>query len=158
PCLMSKHFQGEPIINLMDSCGVQYVTLGNHEFDHDQDGGIAILSKRLAEAHFTTIGTNWTPQSPLQRYVPVSLWPEKDPFIVIMGIAGKDTIEDAKSHGFKTVGWENAFSKVLKEQVMSQCQIRCVIVLSHMDRDEDKALQVKLDTGWNRQGFGYVLG
>jgi len=57
PSFMSKFFHGKQMIEMFNACGFDYITLGNHDFD----GGISVLKKRLQEAKFKTILTNLKP-------------------------------------------------------------------------------------------------
>ncbi len=54
PSLMSSMLQGKQIIDLLNRTGLNYATLGNHEFDF----GIDVLKKRIAQSKFTWVVSN----------------------------------------------------------------------------------------------------
>ena len=54
PSLMSVYFKGRPLVAILNTCGFDYCTLGNHDFD----GGLKILKSRIKESKFNYIITN----------------------------------------------------------------------------------------------------
>jgi len=54
PSVASSVFKGEQMIAALNAAGVDYATLGNHEFDFGED----VLVQRMAEAKFTWIVSN----------------------------------------------------------------------------------------------------
>ncbi len=51
-------FRGQPDIALMNALGYDALTLGNHDFD----GGLELLARRLGEARFPVLCANFTPR------------------------------------------------------------------------------------------------
>ncbi|GLE09486.1 hypothetical protein PINS_up021214, partial [Pythium insidiosum] len=51
---VSERLLGEHAIELMDHVGIQYVVVGNHEFDF----GEAVMRQRLAASRFKWLGAN----------------------------------------------------------------------------------------------------
>ena len=161
PSFMSNTlgFHGEQIVELLDCCGVDYVTLGNHEFDHDKkddmNNPVAVLQQRLGEAAFLPVGTNLTPPVGFGRWHRSVLWPESEPFLAIFGVAGRATADKAAEHGFGTEAWQAVFAPEL-DAIKLDRRIGCVVALSHMDREEDQNLQRAIGASWD--GFAYVFG
>lgn len=165
PSFMSNKLRlnGEQIIDLMNCCGVNFATIGNHEFDLDAHGHASILGDRLGEANFTPVATNLLPgrmlakESNFSRFRRIVYWPEDKPFMAILAFAGKDTQDDAAQHGFKTLAWQSALSEAIGE-ISEDARISCIVALSHMTREEDVKLQAQLNEEWMDYGYAYVLG
>ena len=54
PSVMSNAFQGKQMVEALNRLGVDYATLGNHEFDF----GLAVLKQRIQESDFTWLTSN----------------------------------------------------------------------------------------------------
>ncbi len=54
PSVMSNAFQGKQMVEALNRLGVDYATLGNHEFDF----GIDVLKQRIQESNFTWLTSN----------------------------------------------------------------------------------------------------
>lgn len=54
PSVMSNAFQGAQMVEALNRMGVDYATLGNHEFDF----GLAVLKQRIQESDFTWLSAN----------------------------------------------------------------------------------------------------
>jgi len=54
PSVASSVFKGEQMIATLNAAGLDYATLGNHEFDF----GINVLKQRMAESSFTWVVSN----------------------------------------------------------------------------------------------------
>ena len=152
PSFMGKQFKGRQMVELMNLAGVNFATLGNHEFDF----GGEELQARLAEGGHVNVLANLTapPGYDMRTLV---FWPEKDPFLAITGMAGEQTIGKAEKAGFTRIPLEESVKSVLA-QVRADPRIGGLVVLSHMDRKEDKQIQNLLSKQWHRSGFVYLLG
>jgi 2',3'-cyclic-nucleotide 2'-phosphodiesterase (5'-nucleotidase family) len=158
PSAMSQAFLGEPMVEMLRFCDVRFATIGNHEFDFQTSDG-DILWQRLAElARCEHLLANL--KAPEGHAVSeIAFWPETQPFLAITGIAGEQTEGKALKAGFvpKPGGWRKTVVDVV-EKIRKHGGIRLLVVLSHMDRDEDKELQGILGEYWGDYGFAYVLG
>lgn len=162
PSYLSKRCstRGRQMIELMGHCGIDFATLGNHEFDLDAADSAEVLMSAISSrcARFQTIVTNLRPYRRSRRISKIALWPKADPFIAILGLAGSDTINVARKHGFCA---ENDIEGPLKSalgKIKRDPRIRFLAILSHLEREEDKKLQSFLHKEWNQHGFAYVLG
>ncbi len=152
PSALSTQFKGQQMVDVMNLCGVNFATIGNHEFDFDD----STLRQRLSEAKFTTLLANLVPPSGYHSSSFV-VWPEKDPFLAITGLVGTQTTEKAYKFGFEKLDLNDTVTNFLNK-VEQQPPIGTVIVLTHMDREEDKQLQETLSARWHKTGFVYILG
>jgi hypothetical protein len=158
PSSLNQKFHGQPMVDLLKLCGVRFATIGNHEFDfHKVDENI--VWRRLADLHpCEHLLANLTPP-PGRDIADVRFWPAGHPFIAITGLAGEQTIGKALKSGFsrKFDALELAV-KDLMAKLDKHPEIRLFLVLSHMDRDEDKELEILLDKYWGHRGIAYILG
>ena len=157
PSLMSNYFKGKQIVEILNQCGFDYCTLGNHEFD----GGIEILKKRLSDAQFGVIATNLQNQNneKIFEIYPCKLWPDLEnvnPQIAIVGIAGKSTVKKAKQNGLEVFSVKSSLRKTLDELHQKYPTVINLIILSHMNNAEDLEIKQWLDDNW--KGYVYILG
>jgi 2',3'-cyclic-nucleotide 2'-phosphodiesterase (5'-nucleotidase family) len=54
PSVMSNAFKGKQMVEALNRLGVDYATLGNHEFDF----GLSVLKQRIQESDFTWLSSN----------------------------------------------------------------------------------------------------
>jgi 2',3'-cyclic-nucleotide 2'-phosphodiesterase (5'-nucleotidase family) len=146
-------FRGEQMVELLNLCGVNFVTLGNHEFDF----GLDTLVQRLKEFDAKVVLTNLVPPPDFPSCEAIALWPKSDPFIGILGLAGKDTVNAAKPFGFTENDTEKALSAAFAK-IKSDTRLGAVVALTHMNRHEDKDLQRMIPANWDKSGGVYVLG
>jgi 2',3'-cyclic-nucleotide 2'-phosphodiesterase (5'-nucleotidase family) len=148
-------FAGKQVVELLNCCGVDYATIGNHEFDVTPDQ----LKERLDEAPFPILCANLTAPPTLPQLVTIEYWPRERPFLALSGLAGRQTIKKAigPRFGFQETGWEDALKRVL-EEVQARQEIGAFVLLTHMDRDEDKDTQNTLRLYWAKNGAAFVLG
>jgi 2',3'-cyclic-nucleotide 2'-phosphodiesterase (5'-nucleotidase family) len=147
--------KGRQMIELLNHCEVDYALIGNHEFDFGED----VLKQRLAEARFGLVASNFKPIKP-GDYPPfhkLVLWPPKDPFLAIAGFGGHQTTERAKKSGFRLTQLASSVRTAVA-RVRADPRIGALVALTHMNRDEDKTLQARLNKAWHKNGFAYVLG
>ena len=157
PSLMSTYFEGKQIVDVMNFCKFAYCTLGNHEFDQ----GNKTLYSRISEANFEIICSNikdagnGNNSMKIRDYV-VCNDKEGLPFAVIIGIAGKATLEKARENNFETSSIEFALKRVIKIITKNYNTVSHLIILSHMSNREDAVLQDWCKSKWD--GFVYILG
>ena len=158
PSSMSDIFSGSQMVDLLRHCNVRFATIGNHEFDFEKEKSGTLL-KRLRNFSATThllFNLCWpTPFS----FSEIAFWPAKDPFLAITGLVGRDTAAKAQKSGFShwDEDWEEVASDLVAK-VRRNPAIRGLILLTHMDRDEDRRLVSSLSKEWGNHGFVYVLG
>lgn len=169
PSLMSNYFQGKQMVDVLNMCDFDYCTLGNHDFE----GGIEILKRRLSEANFSVLCANLQYRQSGENHdddhtfkiSSYALWPnysDKEdnnndhPKIAILGIAGKSTARKAKQIGFDTFSVKSSLKKILNNLHHKYPSIDHLVVISHMNNAEDLELKQWLDNNWN--GYAYVLG
>lgn len=161
PSFMSRRLgsQGKQMVGLLDACGVDYVTLGNHEFDYERDKPDSpVLAAGLRNARFGVVASNLSPPADFRPVDSLVAWPKRDPFIGLLGIAGRATAAKAEKHGWTARPWREALTDRLDEVRKKQPGISCIVALSHMERAEDHQLVTALNEGWREDGSGFVLG
>ena len=156
PSAMSRAFSGEPMAELLKSCGVNFATIGNHEFDFDRRVGREILWTRIAAMQCTHVLANLDPP-PGRDLTKLAFWPEANPFLAITGLVGKQTVDKALKADFVERDRYEAARQIV-ENVKKRPGIGALVVLSHMDRAEDKELQRFLSDLWGEHGYLYLLG
>jgi 2',3'-cyclic-nucleotide 2'-phosphodiesterase (5'-nucleotidase family) len=135
---MSQRFYGSQMVELLNLCSVNLATLGNHEFDF----GAEVLNQRLKEARFTTVLANAL-APPTFDLKPVVFWPTEKPFLAITGLAGNQTLVKAEKNGFIRKNPAEAVDKLLGD-LRTRSAVGALVVLSHMERNEDMEIQKKL--------------
>jgi 2',3'-cyclic-nucleotide 2'-phosphodiesterase (5'-nucleotidase family) len=155
PSLMSAYFKGKQMVDVLNACGFDYCTIGNHDFDE----GARCLNARMAKATFGITCANIKPKKnhriKIRDHV-ICHDKENNPFAAIVGVAGADTIRNATQNGFETLHAENALRKVMRGIMQAHPKIDHLVVLSHMSNKEDKNLHEWLDKNWD--GYAYILG
>lgn len=148
---------GEHMVDLLSALGVTHVTLGNHEFDHDEEGSAAILLDMLdpTRASFEIVASNLEHtdlKSSRIRY-----WPPQWPFAAIIGLAGKVTVKDAVKHGFAANHWRTVLEPIVNE-IIADGRASMLVVISHCDRNEDRDLKTAVLELWSNYGICLILG
>lgn len=150
PSFLSNHFKGKQIIDILNECGLNYCTLGNHDFD----GGFETLQERIKESKFKYIITNLSAPKPISpKILKYDIWPRKSPMVAIVGLAGKMTAEKASDNGFKIKDLHNSLKKNLCEIKQNFPNIKILIVLSHMGDREDLQLKKILNKTWQNNSI-----
>lgn len=153
PSFLSNYFRGRQMIDILNECGLNYCTLGNHDFD----GGFKVLRERIKESKFKYITTNLSgPKSISKKNQSYDVWPTKDPIVAIVGISGKMTAEKAKENQFKIKNLKNSLKKDLNEIRQKFPNIKILIALSHMGDKEDLKLKDILNKTWPHKSI--ILG
>ncbi|CAN7773406.1 bifunctional metallophosphatase/5'-nucleotidase [Variovorax sp. LjRoot175] len=144
--------KGRQMVEALNACGLDLATLGNHEFDFAEPA----LLERLAEAKFGFVMTNLV--APQRYRIPqVVRWPPHSPFIAILGIGGEDVRKKAAKCGFESRETEAALKQAIAE-IAADTRIGALVVLTHMERNEDHALVDMVRRHWPRSLCAYVLG
>ena len=156
PSLMSIYFQGRQMVDVMNMCGFDYCTLGNHDFD----GGIDSLKERISEASFEITCANIkNPKKEdilkISDYV-ICHDENNKPYAAITGVAGKATLRKAEQNGFAITDTNSSLSQTITNIKNNHPQINHLIILSHMGNEEDIKLERWLGRNWG--GFLYLLG
>jgi 2',3'-cyclic-nucleotide 2'-phosphodiesterase (5'-nucleotidase family) len=148
-------FAGEQMVDLLNCCDLDYATIGNHEFDVKPDQ----LKQRLTEARFPLLCANLQAPTGFSSLPHVAYWPAERPFLAIAGLAGEQTIEKAKgaSFNFEPKDYKLALRDLL-DIIRPKKEIGAFVLLTHMGRDEDKAVQQVLRYEWSKSGAAFVLG
>ena len=156
PSLMSIYFQGRQMVEILNICGFDYCTLGNHDFD----GGIKSLTERMTEAVFEIVCTNIkVPKKnnslQISEFVVCN---DKNnlPFAAITGIVGKATLRKARQNGLGTSPIESSLKQIVVNIQKKYPTINHLIILSHMSNEEDIGLERWLKKNWD--GYVYLLG
>jgi 2',3'-cyclic-nucleotide 2'-phosphodiesterase (5'-nucleotidase family) len=156
PSLMSLYFKGKQMVEILNKCGFNFCTIGNHDFD----GGAEIIKKRLNEAVFDVVCSNLiSPKNEkkfqIHKYKFLKI-NKKQSKIAITGIAGIATMRKAHHNGFDILPPELSLKHVIETINEKHPRINHLIVLSHMSNDEDIGLKEWLNKNWN--GYVYMLG
>jgi len=153
PSLLSNFFKGKQMIDILNQCGLNYCTLGNHDFD----GGYEILKKRIGESKFKYIITNLqAPKNISKNILQYDIWPKKSPKVAILGIAGKMTIDKAKENRFKAENQRESLKCTLSEVEEKFPDVKLLVTLSHMGDAEDLQLKKQLNSLWPHNSI--ILG
>ena len=131
-------FQGESVIELMNTMHFDAMVVGNHEFDFGRE----VMKKRISEASFPLLGANVEGVELLKPYVIKELNGIR---IGIIGLTTEDTpvsTHPRNVYGLKFLPPAESIIKYLKE-LKDRADI--VLVLSHIGYYSDRALaeQVK---------------
>ena len=138
PSFLSSFFKGKQMIDVLNHCGLDCCTLGNHDFD----GGLEILEKRINESKFKYILTNLSPHYSISKKIlRYYVWPNISPVLAIVGIAGQMTSKKASENGFKIKNLKTSLNQVLAEIKKEYPKIKLLVVLSHMGDSEDLDLK-----------------
>lgn len=150
PSVLSQQFHGRQMVDVLNRIGLNFATLGNHEFDFGPDN----LASRLEEAQFRIVVSNLEPATPtgkpLERVV---YWPDDhEPSIAIIGLLSEGVARSAAGCTFSTIA---ATLKELAPNLKSR-SIGRLIVLSHASQDDDRELQRILNV-YRGDAFGEYL-
>ena len=155
PSLMSVYFKGQQMINVLNACGFNYCTIGNHDFD----GGKKYLETRMADATFDVVCANIRSKKNIQslriqEYVICHR--NNTPFAAITGVAGKATLRKAQQNGFDIFPVKSSLKQVIAKIRETYPKLNQLIVLSHMNNQEDVNLKEWFKKNWD--GHVYLLG
>ncbi len=137
PSVASSVFKGEQMIATLNAAGLDYATLGNHEFDF----GIDVLKQRMAESKFTWVVSNVLDASGnaiggAVPYVVKQIGPLR---IGIIGLCiTTTTIAPAWRSQFRFLGAAEAAAKYLP--TLHKQGVNAIVAITHLTFAEDRAL------------------
>ncbi|MEQ9812653.1 MAG: 5'-nucleotidase C-terminal domain-containing protein [Azospirillaceae bacterium] len=149
PSLLSGLDQGQNMITMFNSIGVDYAVFGNHEFDFGPD----IAAERIAESEFPWLGTNvlGADGEPFGGSVAYEMF-EAGPYTV--GLFGVLTPETAElSSPGENVEITDIYAA--SEEAVAYLQEQgadVIIALTHLTIADDRALAASID------GIDVILG
>lgn len=138
-------FQGESVIELMNTMGFDAMVVGNHEFDFGQE----VLKKRVSEAKFPVLGANVRGLEMLRPYVIKELEGIK---IAVIGVVTEDTplsTHPRNVTGLEFLSPEETLRECIKE-LRGKADI--IVVLSHLGHHADRALAERV------KGIDVIVG
>jgi len=155
PSLMSVYFKGQQMIDVLNACGFNYCTIGNHDFD----GGSKYLETRMADATFDVVCANIRSKKNIKslRIREYAICHRNNhPFAAITGVAGKATLRKAQQNGFDIFPVKSSLKQVIAKIRETYPKLHHLIVLSHMNNQEDVNLKEWFKKNWD--GHVYLLG
>lgn len=156
PSLMSSYFDGRQMVDVLNLCGFDYCTLGNHDFD----GARGSLKRNMSDASFKIMSLNIDDSKTKNSLKIINHVICDDssnkPFLAIIGIAGKATVGKAAQRGFGTIAAESSLRKTIAMIRNDHPEINHMVILSHMNNKEDCALLKSLEKNWDE--YAYLLG
>ena len=138
-------FQGESVIELMNTMHFDAMVVGNHEFDFGQE----VLKKRISEADFPVLGANVEGLGILKPYVIKEVNGIR---IAIIGVTTEDTpvsTHPRNVHGLKFLPPADTVSAYL-EELENKADI--ILVLSHIGYQADRTLAAQV------KGIDIIVG
>ena len=141
----SLKFYGEQMCEMMNLCGVDYFTIGNHEFDFNPE----VLKSRLAQLNGKMVLANLRAPVGYAPYERLVIWPKTPAsgYLAITGLVGRQTIEKGRGFLFVDLDWRKTLPKILRE-LDAMPHIGAFFALTHMDRGEDKEAQSIVQREW----------
>lgn len=131
PSRVGQETRGRLMVAVLNEMGLDYCTLGNHEFDYKQGP----LCERLAEASFGVLLSNVTTSA--ARLHGVVLWPQDtDPLVALTGVVSESV------HRSFPAGWEFSDPVPVLRQFAERTEaVPFRLVLTHATREEDRAMR-----------------
>ncbi len=161
PSLIGKTTKGEHMCDILEMIGLTHFTLGNHEFDYEKSNA-KTLAKQLKKKKWKPVICNLTHKS-ISHLDYVMLPAYTNGAVAVTGIAGKDTIKEARKFGWSNIGRRddrvdfNVLKKTLDTIRTDNPGVKDLIVLSHMLQKEDRRTLNALNRFW-KSGQCFVLG
>ena len=156
PSLMSHYFDGRQMVDVLNLCGLDYCTLGNHDFD----GVASSLRRNMSDASFEIICSNINDSKTKNSLGILNHMvcddKSNEPFLAMVGIAGKATLRKAAQRGFSTATSKSSLKRTISKIRKNHPKISHLVVLSHMDNKEDNDLLKCIERDWD--GYAYLLG
>ena len=141
PSVMSNAFQGKQMVEALNRLGVDYATLGNHEFDF----GLSVLKQRIHESDFTWLSANILDSStgaPIAGTKPDALIDVNGVKVGLFGIAYdfSSILANASAVTFKDpIATAQAEVKKLKDE-----GAQYIVALTHEAKAQDCELSAKV--------------
>jgi 5'-nucleotidase / UDP-sugar diphosphatase len=140
PSVASSVFKGEQMVATLDAAGLDYATLGNHEFDF----GIDVLKQRMSESKFTWVVSNVLDADgkAIGKSVPYVVRQAGPLKIGIIGLClTTTTIAPAWRNQFRFVDAAQAAGRYLP--ALKREGVNVIVALTHLTFAEDRALAQK---------------
>ena len=140
PSVASSVFKGEQMVATLNAAGLDYATLGNHEFDF----GIDVLRQRMAESKFTWVVSNVLDANgkPIGRSVPYVVKQLGPLRVGIIGLCiTSSTIAPAWRGQFRLTSAAEAAAKYLP--VLHKEGANAIVAITHLSFAEDRALAAR---------------
>lgn len=138
PSVASRTFRGKQIISAWNAVGLDYATLGNHEFDF----GPNVLLERIAESRFKWICANVIDKRTGQH------WGGLDPYVIrqvggvkvgIIGLLTPDTLRSSRPGPLIDIVDPCTVAKRLIPEMRAK-GAQVVVALTHLTLGQDKEL------------------
>lgn len=138
PSSLGKKTHGAHMVTLLNHLPVTYYTIGNHEFDYECETPNTITDQLL---HLKGLPIVCNLDHANFRKLDWTVWPADRPRFAITGVAGDQTMKASQ----KCSKWESRTPRDEMRRVLGDIEekrptIETLIVLSHMDRNEDRQL------------------
>jgi 5'-nucleotidase len=138
PSLASSIFKGEQMIASWNAAGLDYATLGNHEFDFGED----ILLARMKESKFPWLAANVVERKSGQAFGHMPPYVIREFEGVKVGLFGLLTREtETSSSASKAVQFQE--ERTIAARIVRELRRKgatVIIALTHLSMPEDKAL------------------
>ncbi len=140
PSVASSVFKGEQMVATLNAAGLDYATLGNHEFDF----GIDVLKQRMAESRFTWVVSNVLDANghAIGSSVPYVVRQIGALKVGIIGLCiTTSTIAPAWRGQFRLLDPAQTAAKYLP--ILKQQGANVIVALTHLGFAEDRALAAR---------------
>jgi len=131
-------FQGESVIELMNTMHFDAMVVGNHEFDFGQE----VLKKRISEAEFPILGANVEGLGILKPYVIKEVNGIR---IAIIGVTTEDTPVSTHPRNASGLKFLSPMDTVNKYAVEFKNTADIILVLSHIGYQVDRTLAEQVE-------------
>jgi 5'-nucleotidase len=137
PSVASSVFKGEQMVAALNSAGLDFATLGNHEFDFGRD----VLLQRMAESKFQWVVSNvldtktGKPIGNAPPYVIRTAGPLKVGFI---GLCIRTPLTKSNQAGIGFIDPMAAAARYIP--ILKQRGANVIVAITHLGFDEDRAL------------------
>jgi 2',3'-cyclic-nucleotide 2'-phosphodiesterase (5'-nucleotidase family) len=141
----ANYFQGESVIQVLNTMGLDAMVVGNHEFDFGKD----TLKKRIAEAVFPILGANVEGLESLKAYTIKEINGLK---IAIIGVVTDDT--PITTHPKNVIGIKFNPPKETIEKYVNKLKnsVDLIILLSHIGYNLDRRIAEEV------KGIDIIIG
>ena len=140
PSVASSVFKGEQMVATLNAAGLDYATLGNHEFDF----GIDVLTQRMAESKFTWVVSNVLDAGgkPIGTSVPYVVRQAGPLKIGVIGLCiTTSTIAPAWRSQFRFIDAAEAARRYLP--ALKRAGADVIVAITHLTFAEDRSLAEK---------------
>lgn len=138
PSVASRTFRGKQMIAAWNAIGLDYATLGNHEFDF----GPNVLLERLADSKFKWVCANVIDKNTGKSFAGLPPYVIRDVGGVKIGIFGlltPDTLHSSRTGPSVDILDPVVVAKRIVPEMRAQ-GAQVVIALTHLDLEDDKAV------------------